>query len=221
MADTDKYDALKIRAEHLGLFETVVLYARFAPADPLTADLEAAIRKRMTEHEGIRRSNVGGWHSDTDMLKWGGAPAEKLADMTIRIARRLSHFNEADPKKIDWRLSMWANVSPPGALNQTHAHPGNVWAAVYYVALGREDGDMESGGALRIEDPRFPLPQMRHTGFRAIGPDGKPQEPVQNYYPRRGDLILFPAWARHGVSPHEGEGESISIAMNLDARIKR
>lgn len=210
----DAFDSIRIRAQQLGLFETSVLHGQLSAHESLTEALEAAIRTRMAQEPGIERSNIGGWHSRTDMLEWGGAAAAKLADLAVRTAKRLSHFDGRDPASLAWDVRMWANVSPPGALNTSHAHPGVLWAAVYYVATPGQ------GGELYLEDPRFPLPQSNFPGFRAIGPDGKPQDVEHRIAPSRGDLVLFPAWMRHGVRPHQGEGDRISIAMNLGVRAR-
>ena len=207
----EESEPIRVRAEHHGLFETNILHGRLTGAEPMTAALEAAIRRRMAEGPGLDRSNVGGWHSTTDMLDWAGAAAAKLAETAVNMAKRMSHFDGAEPL---WSIRMWANVSPPGALNMSHAHPGVLWAAVYYVACGEAD----SGGELYLEDPRFPVPQMTYPGFRAVGADGAPQDVEHRIAPQRGDLILFPAWMRHGVRPYRGTGERISIAMNLYVR---
>lgn len=211
---SDPFASIRIRAEQHGLFETNILHARLSGAEPMTAALEAAIRARMAAEPGIGRSNVGGWHSRTDLLDWGGPAAAGLADLAVKLARRVSRFDMGEPV---WSVKMWANVSPPGAVNMSHAHPGVLWAAVYYVTTGGE-GEEDVGGELYLEDPRFPLPQMTLPGFRAIGADGEPQETEYRILPRRGDLVLFPAWMRHGVRPHTGSGERIAIAMNLYAR---
>ncbi|MDF7774616.1 TIGR02466 family protein [Sphingomonas sp. AOB5] len=202
------FDKIRVRAAQHGLFETVILHGQLSEAEPMTAALEAAIRTKASGDSGIARSNVGGWHSKTDMLDWGGPAAAKLADIAVKMARRMSRFDGAEP---EWSVRMWANVSPPGALNMSHAHPGVLWAAVYYVATG----EAGQGGELYLEDPRFPLPQMTWPGFRAIGADGVPQDTEHRIAPQRGDLVLFPAWMRHGVRPYQGSGERISIAMNL------
>jgi uncharacterized protein (TIGR02466 family) len=209
-----EFDSIRVRAEQLGLFETIVLHGQLSDAAPLTAALETSIRAQQAAQPGIERSNVGGWHSKTDMLDWGGPAATKLAEMALRTAKRLSHFEGRDPATVEWDVRMWANVSPPGALNMSHAHPGVLWAAVYYVAAG----EAEAGGELYLEDPRFPLPLMTFPGFRVLGMDGQPQPIEHRIAPKTGDLILFPAWIRHGVRPYTGSGERISIAMNLSAR---
>lgn len=216
-ASISSFDAIRVRAERVGLFETPVLHGTLSDAEEMTAALEDAILARKSADKGLNRSNIGGWHSTTDMLKWGGAAAEKLADIAIRMAKRLSHFEERDAASVKWSARMWANVSPPGSLNMSHAHPGVLWAAVYYIDMGMAPDDGE-GGELYFEDPRFPVPQMTFPGFRAIGADGNPQVIEQRVKTARSDLVMFPGFVRRGVRPHNGSRDRISIAMNIYAK---
>ena len=174
----------------------------------------------MASDPGLSRSNHLGWHSDTAMLQWGGAAAAKLSETAVQVAKRMSHFKEASVDDYDWVVSMWANVSPAGALNQLHVHPGNLWAAVFYVDMGGDPGE-DAGGALYLEDPRFPMAAMHHTAFRFLGADGRPQEYQPNLQLGAGQMVVFPAWLRHGVRPFRGGRDRISIAMNIDARARR
>lgn len=219
MAD---YSALRVKAHKSALFETPIVMAHFEQADDLLKDLETVIRRRHDEDpDGMNRSNVGGWHSDTKMLEWGGAPARTLADKAIAMARRLSSFSDASHDDFDWWCQMWANISGPGASNHMHIHPGNLWSAVLYLDMGGEGplGDEVDacGGRFYFEDPRFPIAVMHNTRFRFVGDDGKPQPVQPELRTRRGDLLMFPAWLRHGVRPYHGQRERISIALNVDA----
>lgn len=212
------FDGIRVRAAQIGLYETPILHGRLADAAALTAALRTAILERYAAAPSLARSNVGGWHSATDMLDWGGPAAAALADTAVKMAKRASHFDGRDAATVEWTVKMWANLSPPGALNMSHAHPGVLWAAVYYVDMGVPPAEGEAGGELFFEDPRFPVPFMRLPGFRLVGIDGQPQ-PVERRLPTEaGDLILFPAWLRHGVRPHLGTGDRISIAMNIDVK---
>jgi uncharacterized protein (TIGR02466 family) len=106
-------------------------------------------------------------------------------------------------------------------LNQPHAHPDNLWAAVRYLDMGDEvESDEDVGGAFYVEDPRFPMAAMHNTAVRIIGVDGKPQQYEEELKLERGNIVVFPAWLRHGVRPYTGKRERISIAMNIDARRK-
>ena len=204
------------------LFETPIVSAHFEDGDDLLRDLKTAIyRKREEDPDGLSRSNVGGWHSNTDMLTWGGPAAQELISRVISLARKMSHFNGDDVNRIDWSVQMWANVSGKGASNHMHVHPGNIWSAVLYVEMGGRDatGDDTNGlgGEFYFEDPRFPIAAMHNPGFRMIGMDGKPQSVQPEIRPKRGDVLMFPSWLKHGVRPYFGDKERISIAINLDA----
>ncbi len=212
-------DALRVRAAQIGLFETPILHAQVHDAAAIDADLRRAILSRAAGNaDGVNRSNIGGWHSDTDMLTWGGPAAARPADLAVRMARRASHFDARDPARIEWSVRMWANISPPGALNTSHAHPGVLWAAVYYLDMGSPPDTPDAGGELYFEDPRFPMTMMRLPGFRMIGTDGQPQPNERRLPTRAGDLVLFPSWLRHGVRPHKGSRDRLSIAMNIDVK---
>lgn len=207
----------RVEAAPAAFFETPVVIGRLKGGDALIDDLEAAIRSRMAESEGLSRSNTGGWHSDTQMLEWGGPAAKRLADTVVSLVKRMSHITNAPLDAFDWPVEMWANVSGPGAANHLHVHPQNLWACVLYVNMG-DGGDpgRDVGGELYFEDPRFPMSAMRNVNFRLIGVDAKPQIYQPHIRPQRGMLIAFPAWLRHGVRPYTGEAERISIALNID-----
>jgi len=219
---TRAYDAIRVEAQRSAMFETPVVLAKLRDAEALLQDLETAIRNRLAQDpDGMKRSNMGGWHSDTHMLDWGGAAAQTLADKAIAIAKRLSAFSKADHGDFDWWAQMWANVSGPGASNHLHIHPGNLWSGVLDLDMGGqgETGDdiAECGGAFYFEDPRFPIAMMHNTRFRFADGEGKPQSVQPELRPTRGDFLMFPAWLRHGVRPYHGTRERISIALNVDA----
>jgi uncharacterized protein (TIGR02466 family) len=221
MAYQTSKSPLRVEAQHVGFFETPIAYCLLKDGESLMQDLGRSIKENQETAGGLSRSNFGGWHSDTDMLQWGGPAAAKLAETAINVAKRMTHFQEASPESYEWHLRMWANVTPAGGLNHMHAHPGNLWAAVLYLDMGDDVGSSEDvGGAFYIEDPRFPMSAMHNTAVRMIGADGKPQQYEVEFNLERGNLVLFPAWLRHGVRPYTGSRERISIAMNIDARRK-
>lgn len=220
MAEQENYEQIKVEAQPLGLFETPIAYCALKNADPLLDELEATIRSKKANDGGIARSNIGSWHSDTDMMTWGGPAAIKVAETAVKIAKRMSHFQDSSPEQYDWIVRMWANVTPKGGLNHLHSHPGNLWAAVLYVDMGGDSnqGTEDVGGRFYLEDPRFPMAAMKDTSFRLIGQNDKPQQYETELRLERGNLVVFPAWARHGVRHYKGDRERISIAMNIDAQ---
>ena len=211
----------KVEAQPIGFFETPIAFGRLKNGEELLTELEIAIRRNQKQNGGLTRSNIRSWHSKTDMLQWGGDAAIKLAESAVNIAKRMSHFVESDVDRYEWSVSMWANVTPKEGLNHMHVHPGNLWAAVLYIDMGEQpDRNDEVGGAFYIEDPRFPMAAMHNTGFRMNDSNGDPQQYQVEFNLQRGNLIVFPAWLRHGVRPYHGNRERISIALNIDAQLK-
>jgi len=218
-AKQDPYK-LKVKAQQLGLFETPVAYSTLENGEQLMSELEQTIRAKQAESDGVKRSNIGGWHSDSDMLNWGGPAAGQLATTATNVCKRMSHFLGGSADDLNWSVRMWANVTPHGGLNHIHAHPGNLWAAVLYLDMGAETEGEDVGGNFYLEDPRFPMCAMRETALRMTGMDGQPQQYEVDFKLARGNLIVFPAWLRHGVRPYKGNRERVSIAMNIDAQRK-
>jgi len=207
-------------AQAATMFETIVLVDRMPDAAELNRRLKEAILARRETDKGLEISNIGGWHSDTQMLSWGGAAAETLLARILAAADKYSIDIKAAPgtPRFRWFPEMWANVSGPGASNQYHRHPGAFWSGVYYVDDGYGGStDPSLGGELVLEDPRMPMVQMTAPDIRFRRQGGKPDHFESRMRPESGRLVMFPAWLNHAVRPYRGTGLRISIAFNLSA----
>lgn len=211
------YSGIRTQATRLALFETPVAQCALQDADVMLEDIRRVVLDKMAGDPGVERSNVGGWHSDVDMLVWGGAGAKKLADTAIGVAKRMTAFHSYTHDDYLWVCQMWANVSDQNASNHLHIHPGNLWSGALYVDMGGAEEDPGLGGEFYFEDPRFPLTVMHNTQFRFAGADGHPAPISPTFRPKRGEILMFPAWLRHGVRPYKGDKQRISIAFNVDA----
>jgi uncharacterized protein (TIGR02466 family) len=194
--------------EHV--FSTPVIVDHLADAASLNAELEKLILDRRAVDPGMQRSNAGGWHSQLDLLDWGGEPARRVALRTVELAdANTIDTAAAQGERRGWLLEAWANVNPSGAGNAPHYHGASYWSAVYYVRAGEGEG-----GELVLHDPRFPYLDMHAPDLRFRDSGG---EQLIHTRPSSGMLILFPSWLTHSVAPWQGEGERISIAINLSA----
>jgi uncharacterized protein (TIGR02466 family) len=190
------------------VFWTPVAVGRLTRAAGINDALEEAIGRRRGEEAGVRRSNVGSWHSDTNMTEWAADALRPLLDEVSALADEQTFDTRTpDGRCRGWKIEAWANVAERGAYNVPHYHPGHYWSAIYYVRV-----DEGSGGELVLFDPRLPVINMAepHLRFRHNG--GERTIVLQ---PSEGMLVLLPAWLQHSVSPWEGDGRRISIAMNL------
>jgi uncharacterized protein (TIGR02466 family) len=189
------------------LFATPVIVDDLDEADALNGELEKAILEQHSKDPGLNYSNRGGWQSQHDLPQWGGGACKSLVDRAVGLANAHS-TGKSGPLK--WTVDCWANVIRSGDFNAAHIHGGTFWSAVYYVRAGEG-----TGGELVLHDPRMPALRMHAPGvlFKDVGP-----EFTVVIKPRSGLMVLFPAWLMHSVEPWEGEGNRISIAMNIRAR---
>jgi uncharacterized protein (TIGR02466 family) len=200
--------------EVTSLFATPIVLSDLADSAALNAELRTAIHRQQKTHPGTQHSNLGGWQSDWDMDRWGGAAAIKLLAIGRNTANRVTTNRQGEPVLVNWRANMWANVNKSGHGNEFHSHPGSFWSGVYYVDDGGIDADPSLGGELEFMDPRGPGPAMYapHLAFGAAGLSVGANETVR---PKSGRLVMFPAWVLHQVRPYRGAAERISIAFNL------
>lgn len=200
-----------------GVFETPVLVEQIEGSVALNAALRTVILQRCGETAGITISNVGGWHSDTGLLEWGGAPAKALCRHIIELADAFTADIKAGKgRRHGWAPEMWANVLRAGNSNRHHSHPGSYWSAVYYVDDGYEGSpDRSLGGELVLFDPRMPMVRMTAPDLRFKRPDGSTDHDEVFLRPAPGMVVMFPSWLSHAVLPYEGSGTRISVAVNL------
>jgi uncharacterized protein (TIGR02466 family) len=197
------------------LFATPVVHFDVPDAAALNAELKEAIARQQKAHPGTQHSNLGGWQSDWDMDKWGGAGAIKLLAFARNTANRVTANRQGQPVSVSWRANMWANVNRTGHGNEFHSHPGSFWSGVYYVDDGGIGADPSLGGELEFMDPRGPGPAMYAPQLAFNMPGGLSVGANETVRPKTGRMVLFPAWILHQVRPYRGAAERISIAFNL------
>ncbi|HYX46521.1 MAG TPA: hypothetical protein VE820_06845 [Sphingomicrobium sp.] len=80
----------------------------------------------------MKRSNVGGWHSDTELFNWAGEASLALAREVVTLADATPRDLRAESEgRRGWTVEGWANVNEAGASNAPHSHGGCFWSAVY------------------------------------------------------------------------------------------
>ena len=200
--------------KRLDLFPTPILKAVFPEHQNANIALKQTIEnKKQSDPEGINRSNQGGWHSDIDMIKWGGPEAQRLGEFAVQTcAAHIADIHKDGKRDFRFIADMWTNINPPGTHNAHHCHPGAIWSGVYYVDDG---GRGDTGGELMLEDPRFPMAYMTVPDIVMRDREGTPVRAQYSVAPRAGVLVMFPGWLGHSVRAHEGSRDRISIALNL------
>ncbi|UDL93403.1 2OG-Fe(II) oxygenase family protein [Lichenihabitans sp. PAMC28606] len=198
-----------------GLFATPVAALDVPGAEAINTELQRVILARRDDTPSVQASNAGGWHSDRDILAWGGPHVGQIIDMAKGMAGQLTADRNGQAIRPAWQVRAWANVNTSGHANICHYHPGSFWSGTYYVDDGGCASDHELGGEFEMLDPRGPGPGMYAPALKFAGEDGASVGGAEIIRPKPGLLFLFPSWLMHQVRPYRGTGTRISIAFNL------
>jgi uncharacterized protein (TIGR02466 family) len=195
-------------------FGTPIASFAWPDSDGLNQDLQRLVLQKEQQSEGITHSNVGSWHSETDLFGTDEpcvrVLAQRIQQMTGAMTRAVMVNPDPTIKTIDYLMDGWANVTRHGGYNTVHNHPNCLWSGTYYVAAGEAGEGPVTNGRLELLDPR--------AGINMINIKGTIMEGRYLIETVPGLMVMFPSWLSHFVHPFFGDGERISIAFNILAR---
>ena len=183
-----------------GFFPTLI-YAK--DVDLNTDQLANDIVAWSKQDKGIKKTNVKGWHSETNMheMPQFKSLVDELFKMQFEIFKE--EWLDREP-----RLgNMWANINPPGGYNRPHIHANSLFSGVYYIKAPA------NSGKLVCNDPR--------PGVQTVMPTRKKGQPPKHLWrevhlePKVNRIIMFPSWLWHNVEPNESNDIRISVSFNF------
>jgi uncharacterized protein (TIGR02466 family) len=181
------------------LFPTrVVTFTVDAP--PLDAAIRALVLARSKTVPTVPRGERLGWQSGNDFFQWS-AETRALGKL---VADAVMGAHELDLAEIS--LFGWANLFTRGVFFNPHNHADAAWSGVYYVDAGESGGD--AGGVLMLGDPR--------AGAGMVIGDSNRFDSASSVQitPRTGELLIFPSWLVHWVTPYQSDAPRISVSFN-------
>lgn len=155
------------------------------------------------QDQGVKKTNMNGWHSTTDMhtkLEY-----KVLVDELYKMQHEIFQEEWLDRKPM--LGNMWANINYSGGYNRPHVHPNCLFSGVYYVKTQSQCGE------LVVNDPR--------PGIQTMMPVRKSGQPPKHLWreahiePVQGRLIMFPAWLWHCVEENKSNDMRISVSFNF------
>ena len=186
-----------------GFFPTII-YAEDFKLD--TNKIAQDIIQWSNQNKGIIKTNVDGWHSETNMHE--KSEYKPLVNELFRMAHQI--FEEEWLEREPFLGNMWANINPFGGYNKPHVHPNALFSGVYYVKTP------PNCGRLIGQDPR--------PGIQTCMPTRKKGQPPKHLWrdvhlqPQENRAIIFPAWLWHSVEPNQSNENRISVSFNFIQR---
>ena len=183
-----------------GFFPTLI-YAK--DVDLNTDQLANDIVAWSKQDKGIKKTNVKGWHSETNMHEM--PQFKSLVDELFKM--QFEVFKEEWLDREPRLGNMWANINPPGGYNRPHIHANSLFSGVYYIKAPA------NSGKLVCNDPR--------PGVQTVMPTRKKGQPPKHLWrevhlePKVNRIIMFPSWLWHYVEPNESNDIRISVSFNF------
>jgi len=154
--------------------------------------------------KGIKRTNMIGWHSTTDMHK---IPVFKpLVDELFKMQMEI--YKEELLSREPLIGNMWANINPPGGYNRPHVHPNSHFSGAYYIKAPQKSGEIV------FNDPRSSAHMVMPDRVKDIKPPSHLWREVR-VDPLEGRILMFPSWLWHCVEPNASNDIRISVSFNF------
>lgn len=189
------------------IFPTQLLSHKWEDTNDLNEQLKSAIFEKESTIDGRTQSNVGGFHSESDLFLWENPCIDELRGMVNSLVGYMANTaGIKEGEQINITMAGWANVVRQGHYHMPHNHPNNLWSGVYYVSEGTPDDSVSNNGLFEFCDPRPAADMVNMEGAEVLRYQVRPQP---------GLMIMFPSYVNHYVHPFIGDGERISIAFNI------
>ncbi len=168
------------------------------------AELEALVRDLSSYRDSDMLSQAGGWRTEPVLLRQDLPAMKKLGDSLYLACMTLCQamgLKESPLSPLSLLAEAWGNIYKANDFQIPHIHHDSVWSGVYFVRVPQRMKEGE--GVLTLYDPR--LPSRLHP----------PETTTMRIVPKAGEIVVFPSWLRHSVSPHRSTTDRVSIAFNV------
>jgi hypothetical protein len=188
--------------------------------EPLNRELEALFLARETaeyrNHTPSHIPQAETFESRFNLFRWPEACVQRLRSFMLdSVARTVLETSTLTPAELA-RLSMhnhtWYHLTRYAGSFVAHNHPLASWSAVYCVRAGEAPADRPGSGLLRFFDTRAGAGSYLDAGNRSLrapfatGPHELRLE--------GGQIVVFPSYVIHEVSPFYGRDVRITVATN-------
>ena len=195
----------------LPLFSTPLAMYDLPGMDEINRDVTARLVAESVSRPSIYRSNVGSWHSQSDLALRPEPSFRALVQHIVgRVRETVDNLAKERAQALPpMRLGAqaWAMVMRSGDYTIPHDHADAHWSTVYYTDSGDADeAAYPDSGLLALVDPRHggrPMPGLDLVGSTFTA------------RPASGRLFVFPGWLYHYVHAYRGQRPRVAVSCNV------
>lgn len=208
-------------------FAVPIVTVQMESCDALNAELRRffveceAHGDKYANPDPFTHRNTTLFESQFTLFDWRNPAVGKLRDFCVSsLYQAIGELNGYDLQTLQ-RLHIahesWFHVTRRGGYFGVHNHPMHSWSGVYCVCQEGDEGNEDSGKLTFIN------PFASNTMFVDMA-SHKLKPPFQiGSIPTRlkpGQLVIFPSWLLHEVTPFEPEGEGLRITVAFNSRFR-
>ncbi len=204
-------------------FASPIVTSLLPNAAALNRDLKALFLAREAQGERYRKQvktktvQVNIFESEFDLFSWPDAPVQHLRGFCLaklgEVITQLNGYQPQDVAGFKLLVDCWFHITRHGGYISAHTHPLASWSGVYCVTPGEQPAEHPDSGVLRFLDARPYANMYQDPGNANLA---LPYGPGSiNYKLQPGQLILFPSYLVHEVTPFFGRDERITVAFNI------
>ncbi|MFW6339434.1 MAG: putative 2OG-Fe(II) oxygenase [Wenzhouxiangella sp.] len=202
-------------------FSVPLIHARHKAPQKLNEALATLFRQR-AQSDAYRnpeprfKRNQALFESRFNLFDWPETCVRELRDFCFgqlfHTIRELNGYDEAMLKDLRYACESWFHLTHKGGFFAAHTHSNHSWSGVYCV---RHDGDdpASDSGRLCFLNPNPASNMYVDAGIAQLKRPFSGAPIMLRLEP--GQLVLFPSWLLHEVTPYEGETERITVAFNV------
>lgn len=204
----------------------------FATADidqpePLNAQLRELFLAR--EAQGNRHANKDAYtvkskalfESDFGLFETRDPVISKLRDFCwahlYQVIGELNGYDRETLQRLQIGNEAWFHITRGGGSFGVHNHPMHSWSGVYSVCQEGDDPASDSGRFTVINPHMTSTTYLDMATFKIKQPYGAGSMSLRL---RPGQLIIFPSWLLHYVTPFEPAGDGLRITVAFNARFR-
>lgn len=201
-------------------FAVPILQTRLNPCEALNRALETLfLARESAEFRNPTPSHTPQaetFESRFNLFRWPETCVQELRrfvlDAVAGAVLQTSHLTPEALSQLKFHNHTWFHITRRAGSFVAHNHPLASWSAVYCVRAGEPVAEYPQSGLLRFFDPRQganayldPANEQLHAPFALRSLD---------FRLAPGDLLVFPSYLFHEVTPFYGTDTRITVATN-------
>lgn len=203
-------------------FAVPMAMVRHPDPEPLNRELRSLFLAREAEGERYRnaqpsmRATANVFESEFRLFESNEPCIVKLREFCLRslstVVAELNGYDAEHMRRLKVFASAWFHVTRQRGQFGVHNHAMASWSGVYCVDTGDGPQPRPDSGLLSFVNPAATAAMFIDLSLTNI------KQPfdtmVREFKLAPGDLVIFPSWLLHQVTPHHGPSERITAAFN-------